>query len=279
MHSSPPLRIIVRLVIAALFVSLCPFVTAVAGEPGDSPQPTVAKIALEGAELTLTQPARPAPGKPWLWVGEFAGHLKSLESALVARGWHVAYVNVRNRFGSPKSMAVWEMAYAELHGKRGLSARPALLGISRGGLYVNAWARLHPDRLSVLYLDNGVCDIRSWPGGWQLAEKGNGSKGDWDRYKTEFGFPSDDEALEKSVRPTDGLLPAIKNGVFLISVHGTADRTVPYVDNAKPLVELWEKSNGRLQIFPKEGGDHHPHGLPDPAPLIELLCKEAAVAR
>lgn len=246
-----------------------------ADAPKNNPQPTVEHITIEGRTLGLKVPAQPAPGKPWLWVGEFAGHLGSLEDGLVAKGWHVAWVDVSNQFGSPRAMAVWEKVYEELHGKRGLAARPALLGISRGGLYVNAWTRLHPDRVSVLYLDNGVCDIRSWPGGFQLTEKGAGSGGDWNLYQTEFKFASDDEAKEKSVRPADGLAPAIKNGVFLISVHGTADKTVPYVDNAKPVVDFWEKSGGRFKVFPKEGGDHHPHGLPDPAPLIDLLCKEA----
>ena len=233
------------------------------------------QITIEGKTLSLKVPEQAAPGKPWLWVGEFAGHLRSLEDALVAKGWHVAYVNVSNQFGSPASMAVWEKVYDELHGKRGLSPRPALLGISRGGLYVNAWTRLHPDRVSVLCLDNGVCDIRSWPGGFPLTEKGGGSKGDWNRYKTEFHFATDAEAVEKSIRPADGFEAAIKSGVFLISVHGTADRTVPYADNAELLLDFWEKSGGRFKIFPKEGGDHHPHGLPDPTPLVALLCKEA----
>jgi hypothetical protein len=259
----------------AVGIALAAACTAFAEVSAEKPQPTVEKITIEGKTLNLKVPAEAAPGKPWLWVGEFAGHLRSLEDALVAQGWHVAYVNVSNQFGSPAAMAVWEKVYEELHGKRGLAARPALLGISRGGLYVNAWTRMHPDRVSVLYLDNGVCDIRSWPGGFQLTEKGGGSKGDWNRYKTEFTFATDEEAVEKSIRPTDGLAAAIKNGVFLISVHGTADRTVPYVDNAKPVVDFWEKSGGRFKVFPKEGGDHHPHGLPDPAPLVELLRTEA----
>lgn len=250
-----------------------------ADAPKASPKSTTEKITIAGKTLILTVPAEPAPGKPWLWVGEFPGHLRSLEAGLVAKGWHIAHVYVSNQFGSPNAMAVWEKAYEELHGKRGLAARPALLGISRGGLYVNAWTRLHPDRVSVLYLDNGVCDPRSWPAGLQLIEKGCGSKGDWRRYKAEFQFASDEEAIAKSLRPTDGLGPAIQNGVLLVSVHGTVDRTVPYVDNAKPLVDLWEKSGGRIKTFPKEGGDHHPHGLPDPSPLIELLCQEAQAAK
>jgi hypothetical protein len=265
---------LVYLLYSLLALPLCPAADA----PKTDPNPTVETILIEGKTLRIKVPAEAAPGNPWLWIGEFPGHLGTLEDGLVAKGWHVAYVYVSNQFGSPNAMAVWEKVYEELHGKRGLAARPALLGISRGGLYVNAWTRLHPDRVSVLYLDNGVCDILSWPGGFQLTEKGAGAKGDWTRYKTEFKFSTDEEAKEKSVGAADGFAPAIKNDVFLISVHGTADKTVPYVDNAKLIVDLWEKSGGRFKIFPKEGGNHHPHGLPDPTPLIELLCQEAGLA-
>jgi pimeloyl-ACP methyl ester carboxylesterase len=237
---------------------------------------TLEHFSVDGHAVTLKVPAAAAPGKPWLWVGEFAGHLASLESGLVDRGWHVAYVNVSNRFGSPDAMAVWEQVYSELHERRGLAARPALLGISRGGLYVNAWTRLHPDRVSALYLDNGVCDIRSWPGGFQLVAQGAGSAKDWALYKAEFRFSSDGEAQANSVRPADGLAPAARAGVLLISVHGTADTVVPYVDNAKVIVDVWAEAGGRFKVFAKEGGDHHPHGLPDTQPLIALLT--AAVA-
>ena len=233
---------------------------------------TVEKFAVDGHAVTLKVPGLAAAGKPWLWVAEFAGHLASFEDGLVERGWQVAYVDLKNRFGSPGSMAVWEKLYAELHERRGLSAKPALLGISRGGLYVNEWTRLHPDRVSVLCLDNGVCDVRSWPGGFPLTAKGAGSTNDWARYKAEFKFASDADALANSLRPADGLAPAVKAGVLLISVHGTADTVVPYVDNAKVIVDFWGKLGGRLQLFPKAGGDHHPHGLPDPRPLIDVLC-------
>jgi pimeloyl-ACP methyl ester carboxylesterase len=234
----------------------------------------IEKMLIAGKEVTLKVPEQPAPGKPWLWVGEFAGHLGSLEAGLVARGWHIAYVRVNNQYGSPRAMEVWEKVYDELRAKYGLAARPALLGISRGGFYVTAWARLHPDRLSLLYLDNGVCDVRSWPGGFQLTEKGKGSPGDWTRYKTEFRFAADEDALARSIRPIEGLAPALSNNVLLVSVHGTADKVVPYVDNAKHLVDFWARSGGRYKVFAKERGDHHPHGLPDPAPLIELLCSQ-----
>jgi hypothetical protein len=247
------------------------------GAPGatDAPGPLVEKTKFGTLNLTVKIPERPAPGKPWLWVGEFGGHLQTLEEGLVEKGWHVVYLQYGSQFGSPAAMAMWEKVYAEMTGRRGLSARPAMLGISRGGLYVNAWTRLHPDRVSVLYLDNGVCDIRSWPGGYELTAKGYGSGKDWATYTKVFGFASDEEAKANSVRPTDGMDAAVKAGVFLVSCHGTSDKTVPYVDNAGVLVDFWEKSKGRFKVFPKEGGNHHPHGLPDPKPLINLLCAEA----
>jgi len=50
---------------------------------------------------------------------------------------------------------------------------------------------------------------------------------------------------------------------------------VPYGDNAAHLVKLWQDNGGVVKLFPKEGGDHHPHGLPDPKPLIEVLLAAA----
>jgi pimeloyl-ACP methyl ester carboxylesterase len=241
-----------------------------------APAATVEKISIAGKSVTIKVPDQPAPGNPWLWVGEFPGQLKTLQEGLVEKGWHVVHVGVSNQFGSPRAMEVWEKVYEEMHGKRGLSAKPALLGISRGGLYVTAWTRLHPDRVSALYLDNGVCDIRSWPAGFPLTKQGKGSPKDWKLCKAELGYTSDAEAGEKAAKPCDGMLPAIQAGVLLISCHGTADSVVPYEDNAAHLVKMWQDNTGSLKLFPKEGGDHHPHGLPDPAPLIAAIAEEGS---
>ena len=237
------------------------------------------KLTIDGHTVNIKVPDKAAPGNPWLWVGEFGGHLKSLEDGLVERGWHVVYVSASNLFGSTRAMDLWDKVYDQLRTQRGLAPRPALLGISRGGLYVNAWTRRHPDRVSVLCLDNAVCDIRSWPGGFQLTAKGKGSTKDWDLYKKEFQFGSDEEALKNSIQPTAGMDAAVKAGVLLISVHGTADGTVPYVDNAQKLAEFWDKNGGRTRLFAKEGGDHHPHGLPDPKPVLELFGAESQQPR
>jgi len=237
-------------------------------------EPTTERWQVDGHAALLRVPVQPAPGKPWLWVGEFQGHLSAFENALLARGWHIAYINCPNQFGSPKAMRTWESFHAELTAKRGLAAKPALCGISRGGLYILSWARLHPDKVSALYLDNGVCDGRSWPGGTTLGlGRGKGSAVDWKLQRAELGFADDAAAIAGLPHPTDGLEKAREAGVTLISVHGTADTVVPYAENAAKVVAFWQAGGRQPILFPKEGGDHHPHGLKDMTPVIEALEK------
>ena len=47
----------------------------------------------------------------------------------------------------------------------GLAYRPALEGVSRGGLFVYNWAVKNADKVACIYCDTPVCDFKSWPGG------------------------------------------------------------------------------------------------------------------
>lgn len=232
------------------------------------------ELTLNGAALFLRIPERPAPGKPWLWVAEFFGVDKNLEDALLAEGWHVAYVRAADQFGSAWAMDRWEQAYEELHIKRGLAARPAILALSRGGLYALAWLRRHPDRASVLVLDNAVADVRSWPAGLPLQTQGTGDSFEWERYMQRWKFADQAQALAESPRPTDNLRAAVENGVLLVAGYGTADTLVPYVDNGGVLEAFWRRHGGRAEVFPREGAEHHPHGFADIDSLVALLRRE-----
>ena len=236
----------------------------------------IEEIDLGGVPLFLRIPDEPAPSKPWLWIAEFFGHQKDVEDAMVAKGWHVAYVRVADNFGSDWSMDQWEKAYDELHGKRGLAAKPAIWAISRGGLYALAWLRRHPDRASVLVLDNAVTDIRSWPAGKLLNKQGAGNPQEWQRYKTDRNHTDDETALGAAPRPTDGMGAAAENGVALISGYGTADDIVPHEDNGQVLVDFWRANGGDVHVFPNAGGGHFPHGIVDRRPVIDLLTEKSA---
>lgn len=263
-----------RILIPALLFAA--FGSAASG--ASSEEARIEEITLGPAPLFLRVPEQPAPGKPWLWVAEFFGVDQSLEDVLLSKGWHVAYVRAADQFGSSWAMDQWEKAYDELHGRRGLSAKPAILALSRGGLYALSWLRRHPDRASVLVLDNAVTDVRSWPAGMKLKEKGAGDAAEWERYKQRWKFADDASAFSGSPRPTDGLGPAVANGVLLVSAFGTADDLVPHADNGAVLAEFWQQNGGRVVLFPREGGGHHPHGFTDPAALLRLLDRESTTA-
>ncbi len=79
-------------------------------------------------------------------------------------------------WGGDEAMRRWDDCYQFLT-EAGLSSKPVLEGMSRGGLPIFRWASLNPDKVSAVYGDNPVCDFRTWPGG----EGGKRSQGDWGR--------------------------------------------------------------------------------------------------
>ena len=224
----------------------------------------------EGRPAVVVAPHEPAEGRPWLWRGEFFGAFPSVDQALVKEGWHVAYLDCSNTFGSPDTMKKWETFYDLLTTKYELSKKPVLYGMSRGGLYVYNWAALHPDRVGLIYGDAPVCDVKSWPGG---KGKGDGSPGEWKRFLDVYGM-TEEQALAWKGNPIDILEPIAKAKIPILHVCGTADTGVPMVENSDVLQERYEKLGGKFELIAKEGVGHHPHSLDPPTPIVEFILKE-----
>lgn len=93
------------------------------------------EFTIDGLKATAVAPARPLPGRPWVWRGEFFGAFAEADVALVKEGWHLIYLSVPDLFGSPAAIAKWEKLYAVLTKEHGLHPKPGLIGLSRGGLY------------------------------------------------------------------------------------------------------------------------------------------------
>ena len=89
----------------------------------------------EGADAWVVVPEKPLPGDPWSWCLMFPDAFTERCAApgLVARGFHHAFLDVGNSFGSPAAVAKLARFHDELV-RRGLAPRPALIGISRGSL-------------------------------------------------------------------------------------------------------------------------------------------------
>ncbi len=227
-------------------------------------------FTIDGRPTIVAVPRQAAAGRPWIWRAEFFDAFPQVDLALLAKGFHLVYINVGNTFGCPDALKHFDVLYAEMTGKYGLSRKPVLEGLSRGGLYCFNWAADNPEKVACILADNAVLDFKSWPGG---KGKGKGSAGDWKELMQDYHFQSEAEARAYTKNPVDNLAPLAKANVPLFLLCGDADDVVPYPENGAIVKERYEKLGGEVEVLIKKGMGHHPHGLEDPTPMVEFILK------
>ncbi len=230
---------------------------------------------IENLGCILVAPKSVAEGRPWIWRARFFGHEPQTDVALLNKGYHVAYVNVGGLFGAPEAVKRWDTFYAYLTGELGFAKRPALEGMSRGGLIIFNWAKKNPTKVSCIYADAPVLDIRSWPGG---KGRGKGGGGAWQQALKAYGI-TDAESANFKGNPIDGLEPLAKARVPLLHVCGAADNVVPVEENTDVLEARYLKLGGKIQVIRKKGVGHHPHSLKDPKIIVDFVEEHAGGKR
>lgn len=103
-------------------------------------------------------PHQPAPGNPWSWRGCYWDHQPQTEIELLKRGFFICYISANATLAPGRT---WDAFYAWLTHEKGLSAKPAFIGMSRGGEYEYRWATTHPAAVSCIYADNPAVDRES----------------------------------------------------------------------------------------------------------------------
>lgn len=228
---------------------------------------------IAGRPVLVVVPKHEITGRPWVWHGEFFGHKPNPDIALLGRGFHVVYASIPDHLGAPSAVAHWNQVYAELTTRHHLGPKPALVGLSRGGLYCYNWAIANPTQVAGIYADAPVCDFRSWPGG---KGKGPGSARDWKLVLERYGFANEAEALAYRGNPVDNLTPLAQAKVPLLHVYGDADEVVPWDENTGVVAERYRQLGGEITLIAKPGVKHHPHGLDDSTPIVDFILRCAA---
>lgn len=211
---------------------------------------TKVPFEVKGHAAFLIAAQRPASGKPWVWYAPTLGanlpgegHHWYFERFLKA-GISIAGIDLGEVRGSPASNAKFLSLHDEMV-QRGYSAKPVLLGQSRGGLMMLSFAARYPDKLSAFVGIYPVCNLSSWP-----LQKSKSST------LADYGM-SEAELTSKLIQynPVDNLEGLIKNKVPIFTVHGDEDLVVPLDENSGLLKSRYEAGGGSItvKIIPGEG--------------------------
>lgn len=225
-----------------------------------------------GVKYYIVKPRTAATGNPWVWRARFWGHEPQLDRAMLERGFHVCYCEVGDLFGSEKAIARWDRFYAFAR-RQGLAKKACLEGMSRGGLIVYNWAVRNTDKVAAIYADAPVMDLKSWP----LKCDGYDSRNNQAMMKA-YGFATEEDIRRWAQNPIDHAKKMAKSRIPLLHIVGDKDTGVPVAENTGVFEQRLKQYGGTMEVIHKPDCGHHPHSLPDPAPIVDFFLK-AAVKR
>lgn len=205
---------------------------------------------LNGTPAYYVKPTNAMAGNPWVWRAHFPDWHISMDSILLEKGFHIAYINTNDRYGDPQAMLKWDEFYSYLTQSLLFAPKVALEGVSRGGLYVYSWAKRNPEKVSCIYTEAPVCDFKSWPGGKGKAKQ---SEKEWKQLLEIYGF-TEEQALAYTDNPIDNLEGLAAYKVPILHIIGLKDKLVPPDENTFPLVEKYQKLGGPAYIYSMSRG-------------------------
>lgn len=204
-------------------------------------------LQVGGRDAFITAPNQAVKEKHWVWRARFPEWHTDMDEILLEAGFHIAYINTDNMFGSPGAMEIWDIFYEYLVREWSFEPKVTLEGVSRGGLFVYNWAKRHPWKVYSIYTEAPVCDFNSWPGG---KGTGKGDRQAWEILKNEYGFASDEEALAYKDNPVDNLEALAMAKIPILSMIGLEDQVVPPTENTFVLNDRYVKLGGISTIVP-----------------------------
>jgi len=228
-------------------------------------------FTFNGRDAVLVTPDKAIATPKWLLKTEYFSAYSAVEVEMLKRGWHVAYLANRNRWGLDEDIDD-KKAFADyLHKRYNLYTKCVPVGLSAGGLHAIKLAAKHPEMVSALYLDAPVLNLLS-------ILNFSGSCPGNESFKEEVLNALNltlSELISYREHPLDKLPALVANRIPVILVYGVADKVCPFHENGALLVKAYEGKGIALEVYGKEGCDHHPHGLDDPAPIINFILHHA----
>lgn len=197
----------------------------------------------EGHKAFVVVPQEVAPGKPWVWRTSFPDFHAEVDLELVKSGFHIAHVDVVSMLGSDGSLAIMDRFYALVRRQWGLSKKPALEAVSRGGLHAYRYAATRPEHVACIYADTPVMDLKSWP------LKSKEARGPLAAALRFYGFADEAALVAYDGDPLDLLEPIAKAKIPLRHVISMNDLIVPAEENTLEAKRRLEKLGWEMDLL------------------------------
>jgi 6-phosphogluconolactonase len=226
------------------------------------------------AFVLLPPEKKRATPQPWaLYAPTLPGlpdsHEKWMHERFLDAGVAVAGIDVGEAYGSPKGRELFTSLYKELTTRRGFAPRPCLLGRSRGGLWVTAWAADNPDKVAGLAGIYPVFDLRSYPGLSKAAPA-------YDLTEQEL------EARLCELSPIERVGTLAKARVPALLIHGDEDRVVPLKENSAEFTARYKAAGAERAvrlIVAKGQGHNYREGFFHCQELVDFVIARAKAGK
>jgi len=229
----------------------------------------IIEFQYNGIDAKIAFPQRADSQRNWLWRTQFWNDTTQVDIAMLNEGFHLAYIDVTDLYGSAVAMHRFDGFYQFVVKNFQLNTKVVFEGLSRGGLEAYNWSSKNTDKVACLYVDAPVCDIKSWPGG---LGKGTGSKEEWATCLAVNGL-NKESVLNFKEMPLYNCIELAKAKIPVLHVCGDSDEAVPMEENTDLLADRFRKAGGDIQIIVKKGIGHHPHSLENPQPIVDFILK------
>ena len=229
------------------------------------------EFEFEGRYATLIFPPEGTANTRWMMKTEYFGAFPAVEINLLHRGYHLAYLKNINRIGTDIDTDAKARFAKHLHETYGLAEKCVPVGMSCGGLQAVNFAAKYPDLVSVLYLDAPVMNFLSWPFGMGdcFVDRGEAQQKE---VLDALGMTKSELICFRG-HPIDKIPALIREKIPVVMVYGDSDNVVPYPENGAVLEKAYRQAGLPLSVHGKQGCGHHPHGLANPAPIIDFIEK------
>ncbi len=224
-------------------------------------------FSFEDRQAMVLCPKTPDPQGRWLFKTEYFLAFPAFEEEMLARGFHVAWLENHSRWCLPEDIDVKPRFCDFLQKEFHLAEKCLPVGMSCGGMHAVYFAAKYPQYVAALYLDAPVINLLSCPCG-----VGTATDEMYPEFLQHTGMTVS-QLINYRNHPQDHIEELLAHRIPIFLVCGDADHVVPYCENGKIVSDMYRQHGGILEEVLKPGVDHHPHGLEDNAPLIQFALQ------